>query len=220
MRSALRNSFAEQQAILKNVQVGVVFIRNASSSWSIAMLSTIFGYQPGEMHGHLSRKAVGRAVCRSRYSCPYAAIASPGGSYEDELRLKRHDGEAFWARMRGCALDLRASQAGSIWVFEDITEQRRISEQLRLAALVFENTTDEVIITDRDQQIVAVNQGFEQITGYPEKEVLGKKPSLLKSNRHDREFFKGMWRTLNESHYWDGEIWNRRARTATSILSN
>ena len=112
--------------------------------------------------------------------------------------------------MRGCALDLRASQAGSIWVFEDITEQRRISEQLRLAALVFENTTDGVIITDRDQQIVAVNRGFEQITGYPEKEVLGKKPSLLKSNRHDREFFKGMWRTLNESHYWDGEIWNRR----------
>ncbi len=211
MRSALRNSFAEQQAILKNVQVGVVFIRERVIQLVNRHAEHIFGYQPGEMHGHLSREIF---LSDEQFvevgTRAYAAIASPGGSYEDELRLKRHDGEAFWARMRGCALDLRASQAGSIWVFEDITEQRRISEQLRLAALVFENTTDGVIITDRDQQIVAVNRGFEQITGYPEKEVLGKKPSLLKSNRHDREFFKGMWRTLNESHYWDGEIWNRR----------
>ena len=211
MRSALRNSFAEQQAILDNVQVGVVFVQERAIQLVNRHAEHIFGYPPGEMHGQLSRKIY---LSDEQFveigTRAYAAIASPGGGFKDELRLKRLDGEVFWARMRGCALNFREPHAGSSWVFEDITEQRRISEQLRLAALVFENTTDGVIITDRDQQIVAVNRGFEQITGYPKEEVLGKRPSLLRSNRHDSEFFNGMWRILNESHYWDGEIWNRR----------
>ena len=56
MRSALRNSFAEQQAILKNVQVGVVFIRERVIQLVNRHAEHIFGYQPGEMHGHLSRE--------------------------------------------------------------------------------------------------------------------------------------------------------------------
>ena len=211
MRYSLRNSFAEQQAILNNVQMGVVFARDRFIQLVNRHAEHIFGYASGEMHGQSTRIIYLSDEQFIDFGVrAYAGILAPGSTYEEELRLKRRDGEAFWARMRGCALDSQKPQAGSIWVFEDITEQRRISEQLRLAAMVFEYTTDGVMITDKDHQIVAANRGFEQITGYTKEEVIGKRPSLLRSNRHDSEFFNEIRRCLNENHNWEGEIWNRR----------
>ncbi len=45
-------------------------------------------------------------------------------------------------------------------------EQRIADAQLRLAATVFESSTEGVTITDRDGIILTVNQAFEEITGY------------------------------------------------------
>ena len=211
MRSSLRTSFTEQKAILNSVQMGVMFVRERIIQLTNRNAEQIFGYAPGEMHKQPSRILfLSDEQFLEIYTRSNAAIFTPGGTFKEELRLERQDGGAFWARMRGCALDSQAPQAGSIWVFEDITEYRQASDQLRLSAMVFQNTTDGIIITDSAQLIVAVNKSFEQITGYSKEEVLGKNPSLLKSNHQDSEFFSEMWRSLHKNLYWNGEIWNRR----------
>src|SRR5699024_6264830 len=51
---------------------------------------------------------------------------------------------------------------------------------------------------------------FTHNTGYLAEEVLGKKPSLLSSGRHDGMFYKAMWEAINNKGFWRGEIWNRR----------
>lgn len=67
---------------------------------------------------------------------------------------------------------------------------------LTLAPYVANITTDSIIITDKNQKIVYVNPAFSEITGYDNKEVVGKNPSILKSGKHSQKFYKKMWETL------------------------
>ncbi len=85
-----------------------------------------------------------------------------------------------------------------------------MGDALGKAAAVFENTSEGVLIADEAGNIVAVNKAFESITGYQEQEVLGRNPRVIKSNRHDDEFYGSMWSQILEKGVWRGEIWNRR----------
>jgi len=93
---------------------------------------------------------------------------------------------------------------------QDITERVLYEQKLKLFEKVFENTLEGIVITDAAANILAVNASFQSITGYSAEEVIGKNPSLLRSDRHDTEFFHRMWGSLLKNGYWSGEIWNRR----------
>ena len=79
-----------------------------------------------------------------------------------------------------------------------------------LLAGVFEGSSSGVMLTDAGVNIIEVNPAFIRITGYALEEIRGKNPHLLSSGRQDRDFYKEMWRTINEKGHWQGEIWNRR----------
>lgn len=61
-------------------------------------------------------------------------------------------------------------------------------------------------ITNQDGRLTYVNNKFCELTGYSEKELLGQKYSILKSQRHDADFFKGLWETITMGRIWHGEI--------------
>lgn len=83
-------------------------------------------------------------------------------------------------------------------------------QDLRLAATVFENSTEGIMITDTHSRILRVNRAFTEITGYSEEEAIGETPQMLRSDRHDAIFYQEMWASLIEYGYWQGEVWNRR----------
>ena len=80
----------------------------------------------------------------------------------------------------------------------------------RLAATVFDCSSDAIIVTDPSNVIISVNPAFCEITGFERAEVLGKDPKMLSSGRQDREFYAQMWKSLQEVGKWNGEVWNRR----------
>ena len=129
--------------------------------------------------------------------------------FTSEHRIVR-EGGAVWIRERGLALRSEDGQcyrmAGSVG---DITERRRNHEELRLAASVFANSPQGIMITDPDGIIVNVNPAFTDITGYTKDEVLGDTPAVLSSGRHDAAFYRQMWETLDHERHWTGEVWNR-----------
>ncbi len=81
---------------------------------------------------------------------------------------------------------------------------------LRLAAAAFESTHEGIMVTNAEQVIESVNPAFTQITGYYAHEVVGRKPSILSSGRHDAEFYATLHERLTADGHWQGEIWNRR----------
>lgn len=68
---------------------------------------------------------------------------------------------------------------------------------------------DIVALTDEQGVIRYVNQRFCDISGYEEKELLGRKHNLLKSGRHPASFYVGLWKTITEGEIWRGAICNR-----------
>jgi|GEM_PF-2042559 len=75
---------------------------------------------------------------------------------------------------------------------------RESEEKLQLHAKVYQTSTDGIIITDPESKIIAVNKQFTEISGYDEKDVLGKNPHILASGKHDRSFYQHMWSDLNK----------------------
>jgi diguanylate cyclase (GGDEF)-like protein/PAS domain S-box-containing protein len=114
-----------------------------------------------------------------------------------------------------------------IMLARDITKRKHNEERLKLAASVFTHAREGIFITDIEGKILEVNNAFTQITGYSRAEVLGENPRILKSGRQDPEFYKNMWRRLNEKGFWTGEIWNQHKNgelfaeqlTITSVLN-
>ncbi|MEC4750660.1 EAL domain-containing protein [Methylomicrobium sp. Wu6] len=89
-------------------------------------------------------------------------------------------------------------------------DRKRAETQLKLAAKVFEQSQEGFMITDAKRNILRVNPAFTAITGYSEEDAIGKSASMLSSGRHDGEFYRNLWETIDAHNFWQGEIWNRR----------
>jgi diguanylate cyclase (GGDEF)-like protein/PAS domain S-box-containing protein len=97
-----------------------------------------------------------------------------------------------------------------IATLHDQSFQIDAEERLQQSAVVFENSLEGVIITDAFTRIISINKAFEKITGYSEEDVLGQKPSILRSGRHNAAFYHAMWSEVRRNRQWNGEVWNRR----------
>ncbi|OSM01448.1 putative bifunctional diguanylate cyclase/phosphodiesterase [Magnetofaba australis] len=90
-------------------------------------------------------------------------------------------------------------------------EQRRAAEaNLRLYRTVVENTDEAVLITDARNRIIAVNRAFLSMTGFDREDVIGQNPGITSSGLHDDDFYAAMWRELDATGSWRGEVWDRR----------
>jgi PAS domain S-box-containing protein len=84
-----------------------------------------------------------------------------------------------------------------------------IEEALRISEVAFE-TSDAIMITDADANIIRVNQAFLDTSGYSQQEVIGKNPRIMSSGMHDKAFYADMWQQLLQNGYWSGEIFDKR----------
>jgi diguanylate cyclase (GGDEF)-like protein/PAS domain S-box-containing protein len=138
------------------------------------------------------------------------AVAN-GTTFDMDYRIRRADGSECYVYGRAEATHDRESRALRLaGTVQDITARKQMEERLRQSATVFENTTEGVIITDAAGHITAVNRACTQITGYSEQELIGQPLAVLRSGRHEADFYDAMWRDVLASGSWQGEVWSRR----------
>ncbi len=87
-------------------------------------------------------------------------------------------------------------------------EQKNL--QLLIQSAAVENAANSIVITDFEGTILWVNPAFTSLTGYTLQEAAGQTPRLLKSGRHNEQFYQGLWRTIRSGKTWRGEFTNRR----------
>lgn len=106
--------------------------------------------------------------------------------------------------------DEKGAVTGTLSSGQDITERRRIEDQLHLQSTALEAAANAIVITDRDGDIVWANQALTDITGFSREEVIGQNPRIWKSGLYNAHFYENLWNTILSGNIWHGEIINRR----------
>jgi diguanylate cyclase (GGDEF)-like protein/PAS domain S-box-containing protein len=88
--------------------------------------------------------------------------------------------------------------------------RRLAEEQMRLAAVAFENTIEGIVVADAGHRIISVNRAFTEITGHAPAQILSEDLSVLGADHQDGGFDAPMWAWLREHGSWRGEVWSRR----------
>lgn len=65
-------------------------------------------------------------------------------------------------------------------------------------------------ITDKDGKIIFANPAFEKSTGYLFQEIEGKTPSVLRSGKHNKEFYQNLWGTIKKGEKFKSRIINKK----------
>ena len=135
--------------------------------------------------------------------------ARQGGNARSEWHYVDCEGSLFWAEVLLTAIALDGSKLYYV-VVRDISERKRAERTLHLAAQVFENSRDAIVLTDRGRRVIALNRAFTVITGFGPKDMLGKPVSLYRSGVHDESFYREVWAQVEASDHWEGESWGRK----------
>ncbi|MCX7096655.1 MAG: PAS domain S-box protein [Methylococcales bacterium] len=131
-----------------------------------------------------------------------------GSAIAENVFVVHKDGHSIPVDINANVIELNGNPI-VFGVFRDITSRKQAETELRIAATAFE-LQEGILITDADNVILRVNRAFTEITGYSAEEVIGKNPRILKSFRHDSDYYAAMWESINTTGVWEGEIWNRR----------
>ncbi|OHE03825.1 MAG: hypothetical protein A3G74_01195, partial [Sulfurimonas sp. RIFCSPLOWO2_12_FULL_34_6] len=92
----------------------------------------------------------------------------------------------------------------------DITESKKAIDEIKKLSKAIEEIDDIIIITDVRGEITFVNDAFVRHTGYSREESIGQNASILKSGRHDKDFYKEVWDTLVSGNSFRGLFINRK----------
>ncbi|QDX80023.1 hypothetical protein B9N43_01390 [Denitratisoma sp. DHT3] len=173
---SLTQTLMELQAILENATVGIMFTRNRMVSQANSLCARMWGYEPDEFLGlpgialHPSEEAYAEL---GRETVP---VLISGRAYQTERQMMRKDGSLFWCRISAKAVDPQRPREGTIWIMEDITEDRLIQEALDHSARelmgIFETSLMGIAVF-RDGRIARCNSCFETLFGVPQGRVIG-----------------------------------------------
>ncbi len=138
-----------------------------------------------------------------------AAEARRAGNAHGEWHYVDCEGGLFWAEVLLTAVSLDGSNLYYA-VVRDISKRKQAEHMLHLAAQVFENSRDAIVLTDRGRRVIALNRAFTVMTGFGPQDMLGKPVSLLRSGVHEESFYREVWTQVEASDHWEGESWGRR----------
>lgn len=92
----------------------------------------------------------------------------------------------------------------------EITERARLDERMRIASLVYQNSSEAMLVVDTENRILAINPAFTRITGYSADEVGGQQSSLFNPQYLERAAHLEMMSALHTTGHWEGELWDQR----------
>ncbi|MFA7280417.1 MAG: PAS domain S-box protein [Sterolibacterium sp.] len=185
----------------------------STDTWeSSGILNEILGIKDDYPHDIEHWLALIDDAFRAEFETYLNAVIKKRLPFDHQYRIVRlSDGQKRWIYNKGIiAFDAQGTPLNLLGTVQDITKLKQAEDDLRLAASVFMNSYDGIMITDQHNVIVRANPAFTRITGYSREEVIGQSPRFLASGRHDSEFYARMWTSLRERDFWQGEIWNRR----------
>ncbi|MCO5937378.1 PAS domain S-box protein [Mucilaginibacter sp. RB4R14] len=154
-----------------------IMIRDAKSEiiWMNEAMEHIIGYSIEELKGQTARtKLIGPDTNLEVYEGAVQAVKE-NRPYEVEIKIYKGDGSTAWVLISNSPLfNETGNVERQICVMVDITERKKVEEELTMLSLVASKTTSGVVINDSAGKVEWVNNAFEKITGYTLDDVKDK----------------------------------------------
>ena len=173
---ALRNTLLEQQAILDNAAVGILFGKDGRIAECNIRCAEMLGYSREELEGAPSVTVYPSEEDFLRLGREAGPPLAQGLPFKTELVLRRKDGSTFWARLFGRAIDTIHTSEGTVWIVEDINEHRIDEEKLRRALIEQKAILDNAsigILFSKGQIVRNCNRSMAQMFGYAVEDMVG-----------------------------------------------
>ncbi|MCW9014900.1 MAG: PAS domain S-box protein [Gammaproteobacteria bacterium] len=94
-------------------------------------------------------------------------------------------------------------------IVHDVTVSKQAEDQLMLASKMFDCSTEAVMITDENKNVISVNHAFTSVTGYQQSEILGLAPEMILAGRNENLIHEEVVAEIEKHGQWKGEIWHR-----------
>jgi diguanylate cyclase (GGDEF)-like protein/PAS domain S-box-containing protein len=128
-------------------------------------------------------------------------------TYFGDEYLTYVDGERHFIDMRKVPLlNNKGTVQGLIGIGRDITAHHRLQKRLKVANAVFENSQENLIVTDQGGIIISVNLAMCQLTGYKKIELLGNDIAVLSAQEPDSTLQQRIKEGLENNNQWKGGI--------------
>ena len=202
-QAALLAARGQQDLILDNAMVGIVFLRERRVTLCNRAFEELFGYEPGGLDGSSSRQWYlsdedWEEAGRRCYE-PFVR----GLAFEGEMALQHRAGHSIWCEVRSKAIDPKRLDLGSIWITMDISARKAAEAELRetqagLERLVQQRTEELHDTVQALEQKVVEQQAaeariqrlahFDALTGLPNRVLLEDRGNiaLRGASRHAR----------------------------------
>jgi diguanylate cyclase (GGDEF)-like protein/PAS domain S-box-containing protein len=211
--SELNRVVREQEAIFESASMGIAFIKDRSIVRCNRRYEEMYGYEPGELAGRSTLQIYAdQDEYRDAAPRAYEALRT-GKVYEDVAQRRKKDGSLIWARATARAIDPANPAQGSVWVIEDITEQRRADleiQRLLLEQQALLNNAVVGITIVRDRKVLRCNRRFEELFGLRPGEGLSSDTRDMYFTDEDFERGARSYAELDDGRVHAREQWLRR----------
>ena len=211
----LRKRAEQEKALLRSFTNSIPDLFFAKSMNGVYMgcnraFERALGIQERDIIGKSDAQLMPPELARELETLERQVMATGEPNVREEWLTQPDGSRTCLEMLRAPYFGVDGAPLGLIGIGRDISERRRLEEQTRLSALVYQHTAEGMLVTDAQYRIIDINAACARITGYALDEVRGQSPDIFNSGRQDAAFYETMRRTVDEFGYWHGEVWDRR----------
>ncbi len=187
---SLERLVREQDAVLQNAVTGIIFVKDRRIVRCNRRFEEIFGYGVGEL---LSQPTRFMFATSEEYEAGGDSLYEPvwrGETVYIERRHVRKDGARIWCSISGRAVQPGDPAQGSVWLFDDITQEHESEERVQRALaeqeLILDNASVGIAFV-RNRAIQRCNRFLEDMVGAGPGELIGQSTAALFASREEWE---------------------------------
>ena len=177
----------------------------------------LYGFTSDEAIGKNSNELLQTVFSKAEIDLAIKVIGEQD-YWSGELHRKTKSGNDIYVHSSNTVIkDTRGNVTGYVAVSFDITEQKKLREQVDHLANIVEQSSEAIFSRSMDRKFISWNKGSEKLFGYSKEEALGKTPVELGLLRFTENEFADIEDEIFKTGTWGGEN-KLYARNGTVIL--